>query len=126
MGPAMGSIGKVAGPSLIVAAVIAISFGIGLTLKMRAASLDNFFVTGWGWAILIGFVTAMIAFVLGVVQNLTVVRLGRLMAGAGGGPPNPAVAAQAGALMSRLRLIGRTAAILVVIALGAMASARFV
>ena len=125
-GPVLRAVGRVAGPSLMIASIVTIAFGIGLTFKLRASALDDFFVTGSGWAILIGFITSMVAFALGARTGMIVAKLERLMENVGDGPPPPEVAAQAQNLMSTISRLSRVDAVLVVIALGAMASARFV
>ena len=65
-GPVMRAIMPVMGPSMLLSAAITIAAGTTLALRLRQSHLDRFFDTGWGWAILIGFVASMTAFGLGV------------------------------------------------------------
>ncbi len=126
-GPVMGAVTKVAGPVLLGSGAITVIVGIIMTYRLRSDTFDTFFDTGWGWAITIGFVTAVAALIIGsVVARLS----GQLrgMAGAvqaAGRPPTPEEQAEMGALSKRLIMLARTAAGLVLIALVAMASARF-
>ena len=42
-----------------VAAVVTIAAGVTLALRLRWGHLDTFLSTGWGWAILIGFISTI-------------------------------------------------------------------
>lgn len=79
-----------------------------------------------GWAILIGFVVSVAAFVLGLLTAAAGKRMVALGASIAGRPPSPEEAGQLQSLFARLHLFGRTNAVLVIIAVGTMASARFV
>lgn len=127
-GPVMGAVTKVAGPVLLGSGAITVIVGIVMTYRLKSGEFDTFFDTGWGWAIAIGFVTAVVALIVGTVVSMMSARL-RNLAGAvqsAGGPPTPEQQAEMGALSKRLVMLARIAAALVLIALIAMASARFV
>lgn len=127
-GPVMGAVTKVAGPTLLGSGAITVVVGIIMVYRMRSGTFDHFFDTGWGWAITIGFVTAVAALIIGSVVARTSNHL-RSMAGAiqvAGRPMTPGEEAQMGTLSTRLVMLARIAAALVLIALGAMASVRVV
>ena len=123
-GPVMGRTGKLAGPVIGGSGVITILAGIYLALRLRF--FERFPETGWGWAILIGFIVAIGAMATGGITGATVQRMGRIRQGIEGRPPNPDEVSQLQRLGGQLALLGRTTAILVIIATGAMASARYV
>lgn len=125
-GPVMGAIGKAAGPLLGGSGAISIAAGIYLALRLRWNTLDSFFDTGWGWAIGLGFVLSIAAFFLGLTTGLLVGRMGKMAAALSGGPPSPDDKAAMGKLSGQIRTVGRTTAIILLLAVGTMASARFV
>ena len=110
-GPVMGRIGKLAGPVIGGSGVITILAGIYLALRLRF--FDRFPETGWGWAILIGFVVALAAMGTGGATGAAVQRMGRIREGIEDRPPNPDEASQLQRLAARLTLLGRATAILV-------------
>ena len=57
-GPLMRALIPVMVPAMLFSATITIAAGITLALRLRWDDLDSFLNTGWGWAILIGFVAA--------------------------------------------------------------------
>ena len=125
-GPVFSSLGKVLGPVLVGSGVITVAAGITLALRMRSGSLDDWFDTGWGWAIAVGFVAALAALAVGTRAGLLARRIAARAEGMSGREPTPEEMGQMRAnsvLMARLARIG---SILVLIALGTMASARFV
>ena len=92
---------------------------VGLALVIRMGRFDDLLDTGWGWAMMVGLVTSVLALASGVVAMLTWKRA------AGGGSSTPE-GAEADRLSARATLLARSTAVLVIIAVGAMASARFV
>ena len=116
----------VMGPVLIGSAVITIVAGVTLALRLRWGNLDTFFDTGWGWAIALGFVTAIAAISSGVI---TIISANRMLALAGSIRDRAPTAEEASTLQrlaGRLPLLARFTAVMVLIAIGTMASARFV
>ena len=124
--PVMGALVPVMGPALIGSAVITILAGITLALRLRWGHLDTFLSTGWGWAILIGFVVSIGALSSGVTTIVKANRMLSLGRSIGGRPPTPEEANELQGISARLPRMARTTAILVLIAVGAMAAARFV
>ena len=125
-GPVMRALIPVMVPAILFSATITIAAGITLALRLRWDHLNRFLDTGWGWAILIGFVASMIAYAVGMMIATAGRRMAALGASIEGRPPTPEEGGQLQALGSRLTLYGRSNAVLVVIAVGSMASARFV
>lgn len=73
-----------------------------------------------------GALCAIVTAAMGLLVSVpTVRRIGQLGAAIGGGPPSPAQAAEMGALQHRLLRAARVGAVLVVIAMLAMAMARY-
>ena len=64
----INSIEWVVNASTGISAVVTVVAGIVLVLRLRGNSLDTLFNTGWGYAILIGFIAAMGAFVPGAMS----------------------------------------------------------
>jgi uncharacterized membrane protein len=124
--PVMGAIVPMVGRLVATSAVITMVAGIYMALRLRWGHLDQFLDTGWGWAILIGFVASVLAFSSGITTLVLADRVGRLGREIEGRPPTPEEAGQMQRLAARLPRLGRTTAALVLIAVGAMASARFV
>ena len=122
----MGAISDVTALVFTVSGTITIVAGIYMALRMRWGHLDTWFDTGWGWAIFIGGVMAIIAMGLGGATGATAKRMGALSGSIEGRAPTPEEAGQMQALGARLNSLSRIATVLVIIALGAMASARFV
>ena len=108
------------------AGTINIVSGIVLIFVLRGNSLDTLHETGWGWAMGLGLVTTVAAYVL----NLTTIRTNLKMRKIGktiqGRQPTREEMGEIQGLSSRLRISGQATAILLLIAVGAMASARFV
>jgi uncharacterized membrane protein len=105
-----------------IAGLITVSAGIGLVLRLRWGHLDTFFNTGWGYAILIGFIAAMAAFAAGGMEGSASGRAASISNGQSGGDD----AATLQALDARVVRLQRFHALFVLIAVGSMASARFV
>lgn len=125
-GPAMRSIAPALVLMMSIASTITIAAGIALALRLRWGHFDIWFDTGWGVAILVGFIVSILAAISGGMTGGVASRMNRLAGGIQGRPPTPDEAAQLGRLRERLAMLGRTTAVLVTIGVGAMASARFV
>ena len=125
--PAMQSITPVMGPAFATAGAITIVTGVAIVLVLRSGDLSGIFDTRWGWAILVGFVSTLIAAVIGFGFALrTVRRMHGVAAGFEGRPPNPDEMQLLQSLSARLIVLGRTVFVFLLITLLAMASARFV
>lgn len=111
-GPAMGRLGRVVSHALVGSAAITIIAGVALALRLRQDSLDAWFDTGWGVAMLIGFIVSLLALGTSVMCGAAA----RTMTGGEGGVESGA----------RFRLTARWTAVLTVVGLGTMAAARFV
>jgi uncharacterized membrane protein len=124
--PVMGALMPLITPLMMVSAIILIGTGIALVLIMRWGALDTLFVTGWGWSILLSFVTSMAAAIIGfgvvVPAGLRMAKLGRSIQGR---PPKPEEAQQLGQFAARIETLTRTNFVLLLIALVAMPVARF-
>ena len=105
-----------------VAGLITVAAGIGLVLKLRWGHFDTFFDSGWGYAILIGFIAAMGAFTMGGMAGGAIARAASISNGQPGGED----AATLQALDARIVRLERLHALFLLIAVGSMASARFV
>ena len=126
-GPVIASLVPVMGPALIGSAAITIIVGVGLTLRLRWDSLGSFLDTGWGWAILIGFITAIGAISSGISMIVSANRLVSLGRAAGEQPPTPEQAAEMERLANRrIPRLARSTAVMVLVSVGTMAVARFV
>ena len=122
----MAALIPVMGPALISSAVITIVAGVTLALRLRWGNLDTFLNTGWGWAILIGFVASIGALSSGVVTIVLANRMLTLGRSIGERAPTPEEGARLQRIGARLPRLARSTAVLVLIAIGTMASARFV
>ena len=120
----MAALAPVLGPVLGTSALLTIAFG--LTLVIRLKRFDNLLDTNWGLAITVGLIASVVAFASGITTMITLRKMITLGKGMAGRPPTPEEGAQIGQLAERATLLGRTTAVLVVIAVGAMASARYV
>lgn len=113
--------------TMLSSATVAILAGIGLVLRLRHSNLSSFLDSSWGWAIFIGFIFAIAAYSIGLSQVLpTSRRMIRMGDALEGRAPTPEEMQQMQALGKRLRMFSRTVLVLVYIAVGAMAAARFV
>ena len=123
-GPVMAALVPVMSKALIGSAVITIVAGITLAFRVRPA--ETWFDTGWGWAILIGFVASIGAISSGITLTVKAHRMIALNAGIQGREPTQEEASELQRLSVRLPRLGRATAFMVIFAIGAMASARFV
>ncbi len=124
--PVMGALARVLGPVLGGSAIITIVAGLTMALILSGGNLNRFVTTGWGWAILIGFIVSIAAFTLGMTSSVTANRLARLGRSIEGRPPKPEEIQQMQRYGGRLTTLGRTTTAMVFVAVVTMASARFV
>jgi len=123
--PVMGALAPKIALAVGGSAVVTIAAGVWLTLKLRGGHLDTFYDTGWGYAITIGAVAAVVALMFGTLTGVNSVKMGELGKAVGEGRRTPEQGAEIAKLGGRLTMMGRTTAVLVVIAVASMASARF-
>lgn len=125
--PVMGAIGPVIGRTQNLAGVITIVAGVILLLRLRWGHLDTVLETGWGWAMLIGFITAVTASVAGSFgpggwRN----SMAGLRQSYEGREPTAEEAAELERLATLSRRGHQVRAMLMLISIGSMAVARFV
>ena len=101
------------------AAVVTIAVGVTLALRLRWGHLDTFLSTGWGLAILIGFISAILSMALGGRFDSTLRQIRS-------GHERQLVAADTERLVNSMTWSLRLSTLFVVIAVGSMAAARFV
>ena len=119
------SINKIMGPILTILGLVTIGAGFSLLARTPGHDSSELFDSGWGWAIGIGVVAAMVSFILGFATGAIAIRVGRIRS-AGGDSPTPKQESELARLSGLLSLSGKVASVGTVIAVGAMASARFV
>ena len=126
MGPVMGAIAPITAKVLLTSAGITIAAGVTLALRLRWGNLDTFLSTGWGWAILIGFLASIGALSTGISTAVLSKRMISLGSEIAGRAPTPEEGAEMQRLAVRLPRMSRATAVMTLIAVGTMASARFV
>ncbi len=104
-------------------AAITILAGIALIIRLERDLLD---ASGWAWAILTGFAASILALASGIATISTMKKLTGTGEDMTGGDPTLEEEAEAGRLSARATLLARITAVLVVVAVVTMASARFV
>ena len=124
--PVMAAVGRVMGRSLTVSAVISILAGLALVLRLRLGDLGSLFESGWGWAILAGFLASLAALVFNGLSGMSMARLERLEAALQGRQPTQEEAARLEGLRRRMRRTAQGAAVLLIVTVIAMAVARYV
>ena len=126
-GPVMKAVMPVMIPYMVLSAVITALTGVVLTLVMRWGMLATIFTTGWGWSMIIGFVTSLTA---AIIALGIVVPMGRRQAALAGSiegrPPNPEEMQQLGKLGATIGKLSFINFVLLIIATITMAIARFV
>jgi len=124
-GPVMKAVSKTTTSVLTGAGTITIFAGIALTLRIRQNFFTTWFNSEWGWAIFIGMVISIVAIGLGGIVGATVKRLATLNSEIEGRPPSSEETTNMAAMSRKISYISRISAILVIIALISMASARY-
>ena len=111
---------------LLAMGAVTIIFGMILVSRTPGRGYGELFTTGWGWSIGLGMIAAIVAWVIGLMVGRAGRKMGALGRTVGDGPPTPELAAEIMATAARLKLLSRTATVLVVFAVCAMAVARWV
>ncbi len=136
LGPAAGPfIAEMVGRRRLVDGILAVAgttVGAGLFLYWRdwqaSGSLGDFVGSGFGLSLTVGAIAAIVAFLFGLFGTKPgidrLMRLSREAAQAEG-PPPPELAARIGALQARLKVLARLSLGLIVLAVLAMATARY-
>ncbi len=126
-GPVMGALMPVQVPFMIVSASVTVLSGVVITLAMRWGALGTLFATGWGWSMIVGFVTTAAAAVIGFGIVIPTGRRQTELAGSiQGRPPTPEEGQQLGQFAARIGTLMVTNFVLLLIATVTMAIARFV
>ncbi len=108
---------------ITLSAVITIVAGFALISRTPARNFDQLFSNGWGTAIGIGLIASLLAFFLSGWVGASTAKLRRKLAevdDSGGSP------ADVQRLRARIAVGSRVNAVLVIVAVGTMAAARFV
>ncbi len=124
--PAMRAVSRLTGPIMMVGSIIVIASGIWLALRMQG-SLDIYFSTGWGLAMLISFIAMIISGVVGF-GFIVPAAFGeeRLLRSIEGRDPTPDEDQQLERLSARHVALVRVNFVLIFIAVLAMPISRFV
>jgi len=124
-GSVMKAVSKASTSILTGAGTITIFAGIALTLRMRQNFFTTWFNSEWGWAIFTGMVISIVAIGLGGMVGATVKRLTTLSSEIEGRHPSNEDTSNMAAMSKKIRYISKISAVLVIIALITMASARY-
>lgn len=116
----------VMGPALVTSAIVTIIAGTALALRLQWGNLGSFLNTGWGLAMLLGLLTSIGAITSGITMLLLTRKLLGLKTTIGERTPTDKETDQLQYLSKRLPRLARSTAIMVIIALFTMATARFV
>lgn len=123
-GPILSRLSRGIGHMLVASAVITLVAGVALALRLRQGSLDAWFDTGWGVAMLIGFIVSVIALWTSLITGSTASAIARV------DEQSEHAAGEEGSrtedLGRRFRAAVRWTAVLTVVGVGTMAAARFV
>lgn len=115
-----------ASASLGVSVLIILGTGITMTIRLRGYDLGIILATGWGIAILVGFIATVAALVVGfgfsVPKGMQLMKMEHYMKGR---DPNPNEARELDKIVDRLELVERINIVLIMIALISMPLARF-
>ena len=122
--PVMVAIFPVMVPAMMLSGTITILSGLYLLVNLWGG-MDVFLDREWGRAIFAGLIAALLAFASGIMTSIQGKKLFRMGDAIQGRPPTPEEMSGMTRLSSQLTLLGRTTAVLVLIALVTMASARY-
>ena len=123
--PVMMALEPIMGPAIGISGLITIAAGLTLYFRIPRGGFDRLFDDAWSWAIFIGFLATIVAYGFGLGVAITSARLAKLGKAIEGQQPSPEQMGQMQRLSARVRLFVRIAATLLVITVGAMASARY-
>jgi uncharacterized membrane protein len=123
-GQVMGALIPVMGPVLLGSAAITIVAGLTLALRMHWGNLDIYIDTAWGRAISVGLVAAIGAISSGIITVINANRMITLGRAVATGSASPEEAGQMQRIGARLPRLARGTAVMVLVAIGAMASAE--
>lgn len=106
--------------------IILLGTGVAMTLITRSGALNSLFVTGWGWAIIIGLVVTVAAAIVGFgMMAPTGMRMEKIGRGIEGRAPNPEERQQLGRLSARVETLSRINFVLILVALATMIASRY-
>lgn len=125
-GQVMGALIPIMGPMLIGSAFITIIAGTTLALRMTGGDLAQFVETKWGLTILIGFVASIGAISSGITTVFQIRKMLRLGSVIANGTASSEDYEDMQSIENKLPRLARGTALMVVVAIIAMASARFV
>ncbi len=126
-GPVMGALTPVLTPFMVVSAIVILVTGVVLTLVTRWGALDTLFVTGWGWSMIVGFVTSVAAAIVGFgIIVPTGHRQAKLAGSIAGRPPTPEEGKQLEQMGAKIGVLMLNNFVLLLIATVTMAIARYV
>jgi putative copper export protein len=108
------------------AAVVTIVTGFALVAMTPERSMSDLGEDGWGVMILVGLLASLAAFFVSGFAGMATAKLRRFVESAGADAgANPGTERQLANFRRRLSLLGYLNAVLVVVAIGSMATARF-
>ena len=105
---------------ITLSAVITMAAGFALISRTPGRSFDQLFSNGWGWAIGIGLVASLLAFFLSGWVGANTAKLRRGLSGDSSVEPS-----SLDTIRGRITVGSRVNAVLVIIAVGTMAAARY-
>ena len=126
MGPVTGALAPVMAKVILTAASITIVMGVVLALRLPGVDMDTYVSTGWGVAILIGFLASIGAFTTGLMTSKLAKRMVALGGEIAGRAPTPEEGAEMQSPSARLPRIGHATAVVWIIAVASLVAARFV
>jgi putative copper export protein len=113
-------------PAMMVSSVTVLLTGIAMTLLLRGSALNLLLSTAWGWAMLVGFVATLAAIVIGFgVMAPSGMQIEKLAKSFEGRAPTPDEARTLAGLNARIESLSRVDFVLILLAVGAMAAARY-
>ena len=114
-------------PAFGLSSLILVGTGIVMTLRMRGSDLGVILATGWGIAILVGFIATMAAIIVGFGFSMPKgFRLKKLESNMKGRNPKKDEQGEIEEIFARIRLVERVNIVLILVALFSMTVARFV
>lgn len=124
--PVMRVVARVIGPMLGISGIVTILVGLAMALRIAGSNHSLFTSTGWGWAIMVGFVVSVAGLISGIMLSNAAGRAAALSESNGEGSSTSADAMQLEELSARTAALGHVTAGLVFIGVLSMAVARFV